>query len=132
MSDRLLNRFGVFRYENNNKIEQLTRDTNQNLGGNIHRIEYPGCNALFEQLRNSTNAEELAFMTAFSRVIALPNGYRVKGYLTWSLSHRLYHPPITTFNTDDRLLRRLDIGCPHKICFFLIGIELRLLCSIVE
>ena len=99
ISDRLLHRFRAFRYENHK-----TRDANQSLGGNIHRIEFPGCNALFEELKNSTNAEELAFMTEFASPVALSNGYRVKGYLTWSSSHRLYPPSITTFNTDDRLL----------------------------
>ena len=69
MSDRLLNRFGVFRYENNHNHEQLTRDTNQNEGDIIHWIEFPGWNALFEELRNSTNAQELTFMTDFASFI---------------------------------------------------------------
>ena len=51
------------RYENQNKIEQMNRDASQNQGGDFQRIEYPGCNALFEQLKNSTIAEEVAFMT---------------------------------------------------------------------
>ena len=124
MINILLNRFRAFRYKNYNKIEQLTRDASQNGGGNIRRIEYPGCDALFEQLKNSTNAEEVAFMTEFVRAIALTNSYKVKGYLTWSSSHRLYPSSITTFNTDERILRRGNIGCPHKICFFLIRSEL--------
>ena len=36
ISDKLLYRFRVFRYEKSNQIEQLTRDTNPNEGGNIH------------------------------------------------------------------------------------------------
>ena len=69
---------------------------NQSLGGNIHRIEFPECNALFEELKNSEIAEEKLFITQFARAVALPNGYRVKGYLTWSSFHKVYPPSVAT------------------------------------
>ena len=56
-------------------------------------------------------------MTDFASAVALPNGYRVKVYLTWSSSHKLYPPSVATFNTNRCLRFRNDIGCPHKICF---------------
>jgi len=118
INDKLLYKFRAFQYEMRNQIEQLNRHANQSLGGNIHRIEFPGCNALFEELRNSTNAAEQLFMTEFASAVALPNGYRVKGYLTWSSCHKLYPPSVATFNTNRRLRFHNDIGCPHKICFF--------------
>ena len=60
-------------------------------------------------------------MTQFASAVALPNGYRVKGYLTWSSCHKLHPPSVATFNTSRSLLLNNNIGCPHKICFFSLG-----------
>ena len=54
MSNTLLNRFRVFRYENHNKIEQMNCEARRNKGCNIQRIEYLKCNILFDELKNST------------------------------------------------------------------------------
>ena len=69
ISTKLIYKFRAFQFEMREQIEQFNRHANQSLGGNIHRIEFPGCNALFEELRNSTNAQELTFMTDFASFI---------------------------------------------------------------
>ena len=118
ISTNLIYKFRAFQFKMREQIEQFNCHANQSLGGNIHRIEFPECNALFEELKNSIIPEEKRFMTQFASAVALPNGYRVKGYLTWSSFHKLYPPSVATFNTRRSLLLNNDIGCPHKICFF--------------
>ena len=56
ISNKLLYNFRAFRNEMKEQIEEFNRHANQSLGGNIHRIEFPGCNALFEELKNSKDA----------------------------------------------------------------------------
>ena len=121
ISVKLIHKFRAFQFEMSEQIKEFNLNANQSLGGNIHRIEFPECNALFEELKNSIIPEEKRFMTQFASAVALPNGYRVKGYLTWSSFHKLYPPSVATFNTSRSLLLNNDIGCPHKICFFSLG-----------
>ena len=56
-------------------------------------------------------------MTDFNKAIDFPAGYNIKVYLTFSSSHKLHPPSITTLNTDRSICQEGDIGYPHKICF---------------
>ena len=78
----------------------MNRDAMRNKGCNIQRIEYPECNTLFDELKNSTTVQEQTFMTGFNKAIDVPAVYNVKGYITWSSSHKLHSPSITILNTE--------------------------------
>ena len=96
MCNTLFNRFRVFLYENHDKSVRMNQDARLNKGCHIQRIEYLKCNILFDELKNSIIIQEQTFMTSFNKVIEMTAGYNVKGYLTWSSSHKTHPPSITT------------------------------------
>ena len=58
-------------------------------------------------------------MTDFNKVIDFPAGYNIKRYLTWSSSHKLYPPSITTLDKDKIIYQEGYIDCTHKIYFLI-------------
>ena len=92
----------------------LTARRNDN-SCNIQRIKCLECNTLFDELKNNTTVQEQKFMIDFNKSIDLSEFYDVRVYLTWSLTHNLYPPSITTLNTDEIICKEGDIGYPYKI-----------------
>ena len=118
MNNTLLHKFRAFSYKNHDKIDQMNRDAKRSKGCSIQRIEYLEYNTLFDEIKNSITVQEQTFMTGFNKSIYFPAGYNVRGYLTWSLTHKIYPPSITTLNINESICKEGDIGYPHTICFF--------------
>ena len=101
----LINMFTKFRYENTDEIDKINQDlTRRDNSSNIHRIECPECNTLFDELKISSNIVDKAFMKELNDLIGLSEDYHVKGYLTWSSSHNINPPSITPLNVNEENL----------------------------